>query len=131
MSSISFSDAIAVYGAFAGVAAITTALQAAVALQPLAQLDDVRHRKRDSNPGDARYTNAKDDAKTYFRGAILLSVGAVFVNAAVLTAWGYLVFAVVPTRHLYLELPFVAIGVAALYLIAVAIVGVVGLHDEK
>jgi hypothetical protein len=131
MSAINSADSFALYGAFAGVAAITTALQAAVALQPLSQADDVGQRKRSSSPGEQPYSNAVTDAGTYIRGSILLNIGAIVVNVAVLITWGYLIFSVVPKKHWYLELPFLAVSGAALYLVVIAVVGIVRLCGER
>jgi hypothetical protein len=131
MDTLSQSDIIAIYGAFAGVAAITTALQAAVALQPLSQSDDVNRRKRTNPPGTAEYNDARADAGTYWRGAWLLNVGGAAVNFAVLASWGYLVFGVIQQSRWFLWLPFIAVSIAAAYLVIVAAVGIGRLSGER
>lgn len=131
MGAVSSSDAIAMYGALAGVAAITTALQALVALPPLSQVADVDRRKKASNPGVAAYTDAKDDAKKFMIGAIVLNAPAALVNAAVIVAWAYVAVDVVPIVHPYLVLPFGAVCAAWLYLVIVAIIGVVRLNHAR
>lgn len=131
MATVSFADAIAMYGALAGVAAITTALQALVALVPLSQVSDVEQRKNASGSGTAPYNIAKADAKKYMTGAILLNVPAALVNAAVIIAWGYVVLEVIPNLHPYLVLPFGAVCAAWLYLVIVAVIGVARLNNAR
>lgn len=117
------SDIFALYGALAAVAAITTALQAAVALLPLGQYDNVYERKRNSVPDDQAYNDALVDAKRYYRQGWILNIGAVVVNAAVLVSWGYVAMRPVGGHSWFLQLPFYAVAVAAIYLLAVAILG--------
>jgi hypothetical protein len=124
-------DLFALYGGFAGVAAITTALQAAVALSPLSQFDDVSRRKRTNAPGTQAHNDARGDAGTYLRAAWLLNIGATTVNFAVLASWGYLVFALLHRPHWYLWLPFAAVTLAAIYLLVAAAVGIGRLCDAR
>ena len=131
MAAVSSSDAIAMYGALAAVAAITTALQALVALAPLSQLADIEQRKNASASGTAPYNMAKADARKYMIGAILLNTPAVLVNAAVIIGWAYVALDVVPILHPYLVLPFGAVCAAWLYLVIVAVVGVVRLNNAR
>jgi hypothetical protein len=120
---MSESDIFALYGALAAVAAITTALQAAVALVPLGQYDNVYERKRNSIPGDQAYNDARLDAKRYYRQGWILNIGTVIVNAAVLVSWGDVALKPVKGPSWFLQLPFYAVAVAAIYLLTVAILG--------
>jgi hypothetical protein len=128
---MSRSDLFALYGALAAVAAITTALQAAVALLPLGQYDVVNERRRRSSPGQQAYNDAVVDAKRYHRAGWLLNVGAVGVNAAVLASWGYVVFRPVSGGSWFLRVPFYAVAIAATYLLVVAAVGLSRLHGIR
>ena|SRR5258708_7295840 len=129
MSPLSQSDALASYGALAGVAAITTAILAVVALQPLSQADDVTRRMRASTQGQPPYTDAHNDAGTYFRAAVLLVAGGLVVNGAVLGSWGFVALEVVKSPPAYLLIPFAAVAAAYVYLGIAAVVGIKRLHD--
>lgn len=121
---MSESDLFALYGALAAVAAITTALQAAVALLPLGQYDNLHERRRTSVPGDQAYNDARFDAGRYYRQGWILNIGAVVVNAAVLVAWGYVATRPLRGPSWFLQLPFYAVAAAAVYLLVVAILGI-------
>jgi len=121
---MSESDIFALYGALAAVAAITTALQAAVALLPLGQYDNLYERRRNSVPDDQAYNDARLDAKRYYRQGWILNIGAVVVNAAVLVAWGYVALRPIRDPSWFLQLPFYAVAATAVYLLTVAILGI-------
>jgi hypothetical protein len=128
---MSQSDLFALYGALAAVAAITTALQAAVALLPLGQFDAVNERKRRSATGQQAYNDALLDAKRYYRAGWILNLGAVMVNAAVLVSWGYVAMRPVSGPSWFLRLPFYAVTAAATYLLLVASVGLCRLYGIR
>lgn len=108
------------YGALATVAAITTALQAAVGLIPLSDSSEIRHRKEASSPGQPEYDKAKEDAGIRLRSAILLNVPVLLVNSAVLASW--LGIGIVHAGWA-LWVPWVAVVVAAVFLVICAAVG--------
>ena len=110
------------YGALAGVAAITTALQAAVALQPLGSLTNTRERKRRSRPGDQAYNDARADASKAAWTALWLNIPAIVVNAAVLTAWGRIAIARPRPGEWEYWVPWVAVAAASVFLFVVALV---------
>ncbi len=110
------------YGALAGVAAITTALQAAVALQPLASLTNTRERKRRSHPGDQAYNDARADAGRAAWTALWLNIPAIVVNAAVLTAWGRIAIAQPRPGEWEYWVPWVAVAAASVFMFVVALV---------
>ena len=128
---MSEADLFALYGALAAVAAITTALQAAVALLPLSQYDSVDGRRRKSAPGEQAYNNATRDARGYYRSGWILNVGAVAVNAAVLVSWGYVAWQPVKGPSWFLWLPFCAVAAAAAFLVGVAATGLYRLHGVR
>ncbi len=108
------------YGALATVAAITTALQAAVGLTPLSDSSDIRRRKEGSSPGQPTYDKAKEDAGTRLQAAILLNVPALVVNGAVLASW---VGLGILQDGWALWLPWAAVVAAAVFLAVCAAVG--------
>lgn len=108
------------YGALATVAAITTALQAAVALIPLNDSADIGRQMGSSSPGQAAYDKAQEDAGARLRAAILLNVPAVMVNVAVLASW--LGLGIIHARWV-LWLPWAAVVTAAVFLFVCAVVG--------
>lgn len=110
------------YGALAGVAAITTALQAAVALQPLTSLTYTRERKRRSKPGDIAYNDARSDAQKAAWTALWLNIPAIVVNAAVLASWGRIAIAVPKPGEWEYWLPWVAVAAASAFLFMVALI---------
>lgn len=128
---MSETDLFTLYGALAAVAAITTALQAAVALLPLSQYDSVDGRRRNSAPGEQAYNNATRDARGYYRSGWILNVGAVAVNAAVLVSWGYVAWQPVKGPSWFLWLPFCAVAAAAAFLVGVAATGLYRLHGVR
>ena len=128
---MSEADLFALYGALAAVAAITTALQAAMALLPLSQYDSVDGRRRHSAPGEQAYNNATRDARGYYRSGWILNVGAVAVNAAVLVSWGYVAWQPVKGPSWFLWLPFCAVAAAAAFLVGVAATGLYRLHGVR
>jgi hypothetical protein len=105
-----------VYGALANVAAITTALQAAVALQPLTQAVDISNRRRASRPGSSGRSDTIADAKRAKRSALVLNGPAVIVNAAVLAGWGKIAIGQTTTDNWELYVPWVAVSCAAVFL---------------
>lgn len=117
------------YGALAGVAAITTALQAAVALQPLSALTDTRQRKRRSTKGQIDYNNARSDAKKSAWAALWLNIPAVAVNVAVLLAWWRVAVDKPKPGQWEYWLPWAAIATASAFLLTVAIVTMLKLRD--
>lgn len=110
------------YGALAGVAAITTALQAAVALQPLASLTSARERKRKSRQGDQAYNDARTDAGRAAWTELWLNIPAILVNAAVLASWGRIAIARPRASEWEYWVPWVAVAAASLFLFVVALV---------
>lgn len=128
---MSETDLFTLYGALAAVAAITTALQAAVALLPLSQFDGVDARRRNSAPGEQAYNDATRDAKSYYRAGWLLNLGAVAVNAAVLVSWGYVALRPIQGPSWFLWLPFCAVAAAAACLVGVAGTGLYRLHGVR
>jgi hypothetical protein len=124
-------DLFTLYGALAAVAAITTALQAAVALLPLSQYDSVDGRKRASAKGEQAYNDAVRDATRYLLSGFLLTLGVVAVNGAVLVSWRYVALRLVPGPMWYLRLPFYAVAAAAVYLLVVAAVGLIRLSRAR
>jgi hypothetical protein len=123
------SDFLAIYAALGGVAAITIALQAATALMPLSQSDDIAQRGRANPAGTPGRTDLQRDARRFRRSAWLLTIGGVTINAAVLASWGFVAFAKVQPTEWFLWLPFVAVTAAFLYLIVVSGVGIKRLND--
>jgi hypothetical protein len=114
------------YGALATVAAITTALQAAVGLTPLNDFSDLRRKMDDSSRGQPAYDKARSDAVTRLRAGILLNAPAAVVNAAVLLSWvGLGIF----QCGWVLWLPWIAVLAAALFLLGCAAVGIWKLRD--
>jgi hypothetical protein len=108
------------YAAVATVAAITTALQAAVGLVPLNDSTDIGRRMDSSSSGQPVYEKAKTDAGVRLRAAVLLNIPAVIVNAAVLAAW--LGLGIIHARWV-LWLPWAAVVAAAVYLLVCAAIG--------
>lgn len=117
------------YGALAGVAAITTALQAAVSLPPLSALSDTRQRKRRSAKGQIDYNNARSDAKKAAWTALWLNIPAVVVNSAVLLSWSRVAVAKPKTDQWEYWLPWAAVTLASVFLLAVAIVTMIKLKN--
>ena len=116
------------YGALATVAAITTAIQAAVALVPLNDSADIKRRKESSTRGAADYARAETDAGTRLRTAVLLNIPAAGVNAAVLVSWaGIGIFC----ARWVLWLPWIAVAVAAVFLLVCAAVGAWKLNAQR
>lgn len=115
------------YGALAGVAAITTALQSVVALQPLRESFEIKRRKRASSPGQPAYNDAKSDARTRFTILLILNLVATVVNASVLAAWGKPAVVDVTPGDWQLWLPWVAVAVASTGLFVSAVVSIVWL----
>lgn len=110
-----------IYGAVAGVAAITTALHSLIALQPLRSAIDTRRRKRSSSPGYAPYNDAKHDARRDFFVYLLLNIVAAAIHGSVLAAWWKVgVASATPSQWEY-WLPWLAVtlGSAALFLTSV------------
>ena len=128
---MSETDLFTLYGALAAVAAITTALQAAVALLPLSQYDGVDARRRNSAPGQQAYNDATRDAKSYYRSGWILNLGVVAVNAAVLVSWGYVAWRPIKGPSWFLWLPFCAVAGAAACLVGVAATGLFRLHGVR
>lgn len=110
------------YGALAGVAAITTALQAAVALQPLSALTDTKQRKRRSSKGQIEYNDARSDANKAVWTALWLNIPAVLVNTAVLASWWRVAVAKAKPDQWEYWLPWLAVVTAGVFLLTVAIV---------
>jgi hypothetical protein len=117
------------YGSLAGVAAITTALQAAVALQPLSALTDTRQRKRRTGKGQIDYNNARSDAKKAAWTALWLNIPGIAVNAAVLLSWWRVAVAKPKVGQWEYWLPWAAVAAASAFLLAVAIVTMVKLRN--
>jgi hypothetical protein len=116
------------FGALASVAAITTALQAAVALQPLSVLMDTRQRKRRSTRGEIDYNNARSDAKRAAWTALWLNIPATLVNAAVMLSWWRLAVAKPDLEQWHYWLPWAAVTVASVFLLFVAVITMVALR---
>jgi len=108
------------YGALATVAAITTALQAAVGLTPLNDSSDIRRRMAASSPGLSAYDRAKTDAESRLRADVLLNLPALSVNGAVLASWCGL--GILHARWV-LWLPWAAVVLAAIFLFVCAAIG--------
>jgi hypothetical protein len=117
----------ALYGALAGVAAITTALQSVVALQPLRESFEIKRRKRASSPGLPPYNDARSDARQRFTILLILNFFATAVNASVLAAWGKVGVAEAEPGDWHLWLPWVAVAVASAGLLVSACVSIVWL----
>jgi hypothetical protein len=117
----------AVYGALAGVAAITTALQSVTSLLPLRQAIDIRNRKRGSAPGQAPYNDARTDARWGVLFSLLLNIFAGLINGAVLAAWWKVGVADVAEEQWEFWLPWVAVAAAAAGLFITAISSIIWL----
>jgi hypothetical protein len=117
------------YAALAAVAAITTALQGAVALPPLTDSVGIQRRIRDSQPGTAARHNAHADAaKSAVRGAIL-NFAAAAVNGAVLAAWSTVAW---PGREPWTYyVPWLAVACASGLLLATAAYAVWKLNEQR
>jgi hypothetical protein len=113
---------VATYGAIAGVASITTALQSLVALLPLRSAIDINRRKSSSSRGFAAYNDAKHDAGRDFAIYLVLNVVAVAINGSVLAAWWKVGVANVDFERWEYWVPWVAvvIGSGVLFVTAVA-----------
>ncbi|MFF7124232.1 hypothetical protein [Streptomyces sp. NPDC008240] len=120
---MTLTDEVALYTALATVAAITTALQASVALLLISQDDDVRKRKRRSTEGDQDWNDAKRDAGRYFWTGAPLNILTLLVSGTVLASWGGVLesFCSKDSRW-YLSLPFIAVLVIWFVLLVVVIV---------
>lgn len=120
---MTLTDEIALYTALATVAAITTAIQATVALLLISQDDDVRKRKRRSTSGDQDWNDAKRDAGRYFWTGAPLNFLIMLVSSAVLASWGGVLASFCSKdRRWYLSLPFIAVLVIWVILLGVVIV---------
>lgn len=107
-----------VYAALGAVAAITTALQAAVALPPVTDSVEIRRRIRDSGEGTPGRKNARKDAgKSAIRG-VVLNVPAAAVNGAVLAAWSTVAWPGATPWSYYA--PWLAVTAAAGFLVIAA-----------
>ena len=107
-----------VYAALGAVAAITTALQAAVALPPVTDYAEFRRRIRDSGEGTPARTDARKDAgKSALRG-LILNIPAAAVNGAVLAAWSTVAWPGATPWSYYL--PWLAVTAAAGFLVIAA-----------
>ena|SRR5208282_4358511 len=118
----------ALYGALATVAAITTALQAAVGLIPLTDSLVIDRRMESSSPKEAEYEKAKEDAGVRLWTAAFLNVPIVVVNGAVLASW--LGLGIVHDSWV-LWLPWAAVLGAAVFLIGCAASGSWKLYDRN
>jgi hypothetical protein len=110
----------ALYAALAEVAAITTALQGAVAIQPLGTLSATRERKRASDANTQQYNDAKADAQKGARTTLLMNLPAVLVNGAVLASWGRVAISASAAQWEY-WVPWLAVIVASAFLFFVAL----------
>jgi hypothetical protein len=115
------------YGALANVAAITTALLAAVALPPLTGAIEIDQRKRASVKGRAQYIDAAADARRRFWSFLMLNVVAAIVNGGVLAAWWRVSVAVVNQSQWEYWLPWMAVVVSAGLLLLCAVSALVWL----
>lgn len=107
-----------VYAALAAVAAITTALEAAVALPPVNDVVEIRRRIRDSKEGSPERTNARRDAGRSALRGVVLNAPAAAVNGAVLAAWSTVAWPGETPWSYYL--PWLAVTAAAAFLIIAA-----------
>jgi hypothetical protein len=111
-----------VYAALAAVAAITTALQAAVALPPLTDSVEISRRVRESQQGTPARTNARNDAGRSALRGVMLNVPAAGVNGAVLAAWSTVAWVGETPWSYYV--PWLAVTSAAAFLLTAAGLGV-------
>jgi hypothetical protein len=117
----------AIYGAIAGVAAITTALQSVVALQPLRSAIDIGRRKRSSSRGQAQYNDAKHDAGRDFFILLALNVIAAGINGSVLAAWWKVGVAEVSPRDWEFWVPWLAVTLGSTALLITAALSIMRL----
>src|SRR5512139_527580 len=75
------------YSALATVAAITTALQGAVALSPLNESSSIGCMKKESSAGEHEWSKAKEEAKQRRNNSIVLNIPVLAVNITVLISW--------------------------------------------
>lgn len=111
----------ALYGAIAGVASITTALQSVVALLPLRSAIDVGRRRAASAPGYAPYNAARNEASRDFFIFLALNLVAIGINGSVLAAWWKVGVSDVSPNLWEYWVPWLAVvlGSGALFLTAV------------
>ncbi len=114
------------YAAMASVAAITTALQAAVALQFFGEASRLAEESAKAAPNTAGASESRVAAGRVKRGALLLNSPAILVNASVIASWGGSFLGA--TVSWVLLVPWVAIGVAGLFLGAIAFYSIRKLH---
>lgn len=110
-----------IYGAVAGVAAITTALQSVIALLPLREAINIARRKRSVPIGHAPYNDARHDARRDFFILFILNFLAASIHAAVLAAWWKVGVAEVNPQQWEYWLPWAAVTVASGVLVLTAV----------
>lgn len=110
-----------VYGALANVAAITTALQSAVALLPLSRAIGLARKKRDSLTTDPEYVDAKKEANRDFWVFLLLNIVSAGINGSVLAAWSKVGTADFVCDQWSYWLPWVAVAAGAGVLLITAL----------
>ena len=125
---MSQADVSNVYGALANVAAITTALQAAVSLQSLTQAGDIETRREKTSVRSAERNDVLADANSAKTGAIVLNMPAAIVNAAVLAGWGKVAIGQTTRSQWELYLPWIAVSCSAAFLLICASVAILRLH---
>lgn len=116
-------DATAVYAALATVGAITSGLQGSAALASTARVNQLESGFDATRPRTNERQQAAEDAKSSRPGIVIVNVASAVVCAAVLLAWGDVVFARMTSDWVFI-VPWFAIAVAAL---AVSYVGVIDL----
>jgi hypothetical protein len=118
-------DPIALYGALAAVAAITTALQTTAAFASYADVGAIEGKFDASRPSTQERTNAIDDAKASLGRASVLNVPGVVVNGCVIAAWGDVTL-VRAQADWVLILPWVGVLLTFLFLFF----AVISLHER-
>jgi hypothetical protein len=114
-------DPTALYAALATVAAITSALQGSAALGCTTRVTQLEGAFDASRPNTNERQRAKADGKGSRTGIVVLNVASAVVSAAVLVAWGDVVFGRMPCDWVFI-VPWCAIGASALALSYIGIV---------
>jgi len=113
-------DLIVLYSALAAVAAITTAIHAAVSLAPLSQVYNLRRRLQSSSAGTQEFNNVITDAQRNKRFYGWLGLVFAVINGAVIASWGNIVVTKMQPEWIFF-VPWIAVAAVFLVLISTSI----------
>lgn len=114
-------DYVAIYAALATVAAITSALQGSAALAASSRISQLEDEFDDTNPNTNERQRAESHARRERSGLVAVNLVAGLVSAAVLVAWGDVVFCRMATDWVFM-VPWFAIAATFVVMSGIGIV---------